>query len=117
MIQEVITVTIVAGQTIGSTKKQFISGQIRQVQAYHNQTDAANSILATINDTSGTPIVKKQPIQNLRSRDASYFSNLPLDIAGGQDIEIIVELDRQNLDPDVDLKFHFVFDVENTKNC
>jgi hypothetical protein len=94
MIQETIKLTLDTGTTTNLQKKQLISGQFIQVQGYTNNTDETVMLDVTINDASGTPIIRKQPLANLRSRDGQYLSNMPLSGISGNDIEVVIEASK-----------------------
>jgi hypothetical protein len=114
--QDTVKVVVANGQSIANAKRQIISGRVRQVQVYHNNTDASLFIEATINDASGTPIISTQPVENLRSRDGQYFANMPLDFEGGQNVELEIRLDTPN-NSGADLNFVAVFDLDVKTSC
>lgn len=111
IVQDTIKTVLVANTTTVSARRQVLGGTLKQVQAYNNNTDVSKFIEIAINDVSGNPIVRRQPIANLRSRDGNYFSNMPLNERGGTEVEIVIYTSASIA---TDTNFAVVFDIETT---
>ena len=86
-----------AGNISGSSKnflsKNIVAGRVVGISVYatpsKNNTNINQFIDLKIKDQSANDVVKLQPIQHLRNRDASYpQSYVPVDFHGGQTIDV-----------------------------
>jgi hypothetical protein len=111
--QDTIKVLLPPGATTSSAKRQVLGGNIRQIQAFTNNVDASIFVEIAINDVSGNPIVRRQPFDNLKSRNGNYFSNLPIHARGGLEYEVVIYVSGSF---ETETYYAVVFDIENN-NC
>lgn len=87
--------------------------QTVQVQLYQDSVNDENRFQVAITDLSDIPLLPKQPIQNLRSRDGGYDNNCPF-VVKKDKVRVVIS---SNAAASVDTEFTLVVDVEGDLNC
>lgn len=81
-----------------------------QTQLYQETENTDDNFQIMITDLSDTPLLKKQPIKNLRSRDGGYRDNCPFEV---QKDKVKVTI-TSNQPASIETVFTLVVDVEGS---
>ena len=113
MHQETLKLVLPADLTSVTEEFDLKGKKTIQAQLYQVTENTDDTFQVLITDMSDTPLLKKQPIQNLRSRDGGYRDNCPFEI---QKDKVKVTI-TSNQPATVDTEFMLVVDVEGSIVC
>lgn len=109
------TLKIILPADISSVTEEFDLKGKKTIQAQlYQETDNPDDVFQVIiTDMSDTPLLKKQPIKNLRSRDGGYRDNCPFEV---QKDKVKVTI-TSNQPASVETVFYLVVDVDGSIVC
>lgn len=88
-LQDVIAVTLPAGQTSVEVTKSVRPGRIIRVAKYVPNAGDDAGLSAQIGTNSEPDYCKMQPIESFRDRDTDYINGkMPFEVDGGQNITV-----------------------------
>lgn len=108
MHQETLKI-ILPPDTSSITKEFDLKGKKTvQVQLFQETDNPDNRYNITITDAGDIALLKKQPIQNVRSRDGGYNDNCPF-VVQQKTVKVVIDCNGISVDEAV---FTLVVDVE-----